>query len=487
MKQRATAAALVLAASSLAASVACAGPEPLSWKVGDVVVQPILSDRLRVEIVDWFDPGAGLGDESYAFVANVLRFGAITKWKDLAVTIEGQEVALWGVPSDAPGLGPGASYYAATAQQDQQEVAVRRAVLQWNDAFTKGLSVAGGRSILNDGAETNPKDAGLAWLKKNRIAQRLVGGFDYTHVGRSFDGGSVHYAASPWEVTFAGGRPTAGGFNVSANNEVEDVGVVYAALTATEPEWLPRADARVFYLYYADERGLVATDNRPLAVRQADDGDIAIHTIGANVEGLWRVGPGDADGLFWLAGQAGDWESQDHGAWAVALEGGYRLVDVVAKPWLRVGWNRGSGDDDAGDGDHGTFFQVLPTARLYALTPFYNMMNNDDVFLQLLLAPTASIATRFDWHHLRVTDDQDLLYGGAGAIQSKPAFGYSGYLARGHRDVADLVDLSVDWTVHPRVKLAAYYGHAFGGAVIDGQYPKSDDLDYTYFEVTLAL
>lgn len=460
---------------------------PQSYTVGEFTIQPFLSDRLRVEMVDWFDPGPGNGDESYTFVANVIRFGGSVRWRMLQATVEGQDARLWNVPSDAPGLGPGASYYLYTAEGDQGELAARRAVLQWNDALVKGLSLAGGRSILNDGLETTSTDQGLQWLKKNRISQRLIGGFDYTHVGRSFDGGTLRYAAAPFDVTVSGGRPTAGGFNVNANNDVEDVAVAYTAVSVTDPSWLSRFDARLFYLYYEDHRGLVAADNRPLAVRQADGGDIEIHTVGVNVEKVQRLGPGDLDGLLWVAGQSGDWESQDHAAWALAVEGGYRLVEVAGKPWLRAGFCHGSGDSNPDDGSHDSFFQVLPTARLYAQTPFFNMMNNEDVFLQALVTPLAGMNVRVDWHHLWTAEGEDLLYSGAGAAQSKPVFGYSGFPSRGHSSIGDLLDLSAEYQFHPNARVGVYYGHVFGDSVLDAQYSGSGDADYGYMELTLSL
>ena len=469
------------------AAAAQAPPSPLSFKVGDATILPFLSDRVRVEAVDWFDPGTGGGEESYAFVANVIRFGATARRGSFEATIEGQEVELLGLPDDAIGLGPGGTYFQNTADEDQRELHLRRAVLQWSDVAVKGLRLSGGRYILNDGLETTAADASLSWLKKSRISQRLIGGFEYTHTGRSFDGGSLRYARAPWDFTLAGGRPTAGGFNISANNEVEDVGILYAAVTATEPTWLPRSDGRLFYLLYTDDRGVVVTDNRTLPARQADDGDLVVHTVGANFEGVRRVGVGDVDVLVWAAGQAGQWQALDHAAWALAVEGGYRFVDVAMKPWIRAGWFRGSGDDDPNDGDHDTFFQVLPTARLYAQTPFFNMMNNEDVFVQAIVAPRDGLSVRVDYHHLWATEGDDLVYAGGGATMSQPVFGYAGYSARGHSSIADFVDVSVDWTLSPHWKLSVYYGHAFGDSVIDAQYPGGSDLDYGYFELTATL
>lgn len=343
----------------------------LSWKVGEFTFKPILTDRLRVEMVDWCDPSPGLGDESYTFVAHVIRFGGSVQWRMLQATVEGQEAELWNVPSDAPGLGPGAAYYSYTAYGDQREVAVRRAVLQWNDAGMKGLSLSGGRYILNDGLETTAADASLQWIKKNRVSQRL--------------------------------------------------------------------------------------------------------------------GPGDIDGLLWVAGQTGQWESLDHSAWAIAAEGGYRPVDAAGKPWLRAGWFHGSGDSNPNDGNQRTFFQVLPTTRLYAQTPFFKLMNNEDLFVQAMVTPLAGMNLRADWHHLWTTEGEDLLYSGAGAAQSKPVFGFGGFSSRGHSSVGDLLDLSAEYAFHPNAKVTVYYGHVFGDSVLDAQFAGSGDANYGYLELTLSL
>lgn len=75
-----------------------------------------------------------------------------------------------------------------------------------------------------------------------------------------------------------------------------------------------------------------------------------------------------------------------------------------------MGYGRGSGDDDPNDQDHDTFFQIVPTARLYALTTFYSLMNTEDAFVQLILRPTAGVVWRTDFHNLRLTETRDLWY-----------------------------------------------------------------------------
>jgi hypothetical protein len=93
-------------------------------------------------------------------------------------------------------------------------------------------------------------------------------------------------------------------------------------------------------------------DNRPLAERQADHKDIAIHSWGGHVLVAADAGPGKVDGLLWTVAQTGRWGDIDHAAWAYAVEGGYQLPSLPAAPWLRVGYDRSSGDNDPTDDNH---------------------------------------------------------------------------------------------------------------------------------------
>lgn len=476
---------LTLSGVMLCAAMSASSAFAYEFSIADVKVKPFASDRVRFEVVDWFDPGPAT-ENDYWFFANVLRFGAKLEHPSWEITVEGQDVSLVHLPDD--GVGPGSVYFANTRNRDQHETHIRQGFLELPNLGVEGFSLKGGRFIFSEGLEgmDRASDPNLKWLKKSRVSQRLIGRFDYTHVGRSFDGGKLNYDRGPLTLTFMGGIPTAGGFNVSANKNIGDIHTTYAAATITEPTWLPRSDMRVFYNYYTDGRDVVATDNRPLAIRQGDDQDINVHTIGGNFTKVCSLGPGNVDAMLWVAGQFGDWERQDHRAYAVAVEAGYRLNDLPWKPWFRTGYFRGSGDDDPTDGDHDTFFQVLPTARLYAMTPFYNLMNNQDVFVQMVLKPLPNLLVRSDYHYLRVSENDDLVYSGGGATQSRPVFGYGGFSARGDDSIAHFIDLTVAYTMNEHLKFSAYYGHAFGQSVISNEFPVDDDLNYAYFETTIS-
>ena len=500
-------AALVSLAAGWASAQTAPAPattsEPEGWRK---YVTPILSDRVRVEFVDWFGPSrsaAREGAEQYAFFANQLRAGFKVAIPHLTLLVEGQDVRLENLPNDASlaapygNLGPGALYFANSHGLDEEtsqgETFLRQGFVTLSDPpGVPGLALTGGRFEYSDGLETVPQDPALAWLKRQRIAERLVGPFNYTHVGRSFDGVKLAYDRPELNLTAIAVRPTHGGFEVSAMREMGDVGLAGAAATLKGiPGLTKTADLRLFYLAYEDDRFAdereeperpVKVDNRPAAVRRADTKSLRIQTVGAHVAAVADAGPGRVDALAWGAGQGGDWGAQNHAAWAYAVEAGYQLPRCWAAPWLRIGVNQSSGDDDAADDRHETFFQILPTARIYAQFPFFNMMNSQDLFTQLILKPHPKVTLRTDFHYVRLTEREDLWYAGGGATNDD-VFGFSGIPANDHRELAELVDLSITVSILPQLTAYAYYGHAFGQGVVRKTFDGSQ-ADYGYVELT---
>jgi hypothetical protein len=294
----------------------------------------------------------------------------------------------------------------------------------------------------------------------------------------AYDRGNVN-------VTGFWNRPTTGGFEIHGGRHMEDINVFGASVTSNVALAGNPTDARLFYIYYGDDRNVLRLDNRPLAVREADLEDTDIHTIGANFAHVAPVGDGRLDLLAWVAGQTGDWQSQSHSAWAYSFEAGYQLPDLTTKPWLRVGLFRSSGDDDPSDSHHESFFQLLPTARLYALTPFFNMMNNQDLFAQLLLKPMEKVGLRADLHWLRVSEPRDFAYFGGGATKDS-FFGYGGVPANGKRDLGILTDIGVTWKPVNVLTISAYYGHVFGQAVNRNAFPVRSEIDYGFLEGTCS-
>ena len=448
-----------------------------------------LSERIRGEFVDWFRPPAGtatVNAHRYNFFASQLRIGARVTFPHIQFTLEMQDTRILNLPRGASlappvgNLGPGAIYFSHTRDADQGEPFLKQGYLTFRRS---GLSASVGRFEYSDGLETMPADPTLAWLKRNRLGERLVGPFGYTHVTRSFDGVRVAYDRPSWNVTALASRPAHGGYEVSANREIDDVSLAGLALTVKQVPNAPPADLRLFYLYYEDTRdGPLKVDNRPRPARVADKGTIHMHTWGGHAVTAVEAGPGTLDALLWTAFQAGDWGALDHNAWAYAVELGYQLPRLPGTPWLRLGYNCSSGDDNPADGEHGTFFQVLPTSRIYAQFPFFNLMNNEDLFVQLILKPHPRVTVRSDYHWLRVTEKRDLWYAGGGATNDD-VFGFSGIPSGGRRELAHLVDLGITIRLHERLTAYVYYGHAFGQGVVRNTFP-GKDANYGYVDLT---
>ena len=454
----------------------------------------VASDRLRWESVDWFAPPVGAappGAATHDFFANQLRLGLRGTLPHAQLYVEAQDVRLVHLPDDASlaapygNLGPGANYYFFERERDPGETILRQAVLTVRSG---SASAALGRFEQADGLETQPADADLLWLKKARIAERLLGPFGFSHVGRTVDGLRLVVDRPAWNATALGVRPTAGGFEVSGGEELDEVTLLGASVTGKKLLAATPADARAFFFRYDDERvedGVpVRVDNRPLATRQGDRGAIRVNTWGGHAATIVDAGAAHIDALAWGALQTGAWGAQDHRAWAGALEVGAHWPHGPGSPWLRAGLDVASGDDDPADGRHGTFLQLLPTPRIYALFPFFNLMNVEDRFVQLVVKPHPKVLVRADYHALRLESSADLWYGGGGAIR-QDVFGFSGTPANGQRDLAHLLDVSVTANPHRRVTIAGYLGHAAGEDVVGATFAGDADATYGFLETTL--
>ncbi|HYD55024.1 MAG TPA: alginate export family protein, partial [Gemmatimonadaceae bacterium] len=188
--------------------------------------------------------------------------------------------------------------------------------------------------------------------------------------------------------------------------------------------------------------------------------------------------------VLWGALQFGDWGTQSHRGTAAAAEVGWQPMGMSAlRPWLRAGWYQASGDDDPADGDHETFFSMVPTPRVYARMPFFTLMNVEDVFASLIVRPRAApVTARFDARQLRLAEGRDLWYAGGGAFEST-SFGYAGRPGNGLRQLATLFDLSVEWRATPRWTLTAYGAQANGGIVTKAIYPEQATGRFGYLEL----
>jgi alginate export protein len=475
---------LIRVALSLMASIASAAhgqPAPSTSPVSVTVY-----DRTRIDAWQWF--AAPPQSETYGYVESLLRIGVAQRIRHVDWSLELAQPAVLGLPNDAVSpitaqgqLGLGGTYYAANANSNPAAAFLKQGFVRYHFSSKADHDSTAriGRVEFIEGQEIQSKDSTISWLQTNRIAHRLIGNFGFSNAQRSFDGIDGHYSSRNFDVTAMAGRADQGVFNMNGNPEL-NVDVQYLAFSQTLLKqhvlW------RAFGVGYHDGRtGLAKTDNRALAVRATDHTNIRVGSYGGDFLATIPAGSGRLDFLFWGVLQNGRWGALSHNANAVAIEGGYQPTKSPWSPWLRAGWFRGSGDNNATDGKHGTFFQVLPTPRIYARTPFYNLMNNTDEFVQMNEKPTSKLALRADMHWLQLTSPGDLWYQGGGAFDNK-VFGYTGRPSGGSSSFASVADISADWQVSKPISVNLYYAHTWGKTIVQKIYPTNAGANYGYVE-----
>lgn len=442
--------------------------------------------RLRTEAWDWFKPSTG--QNAYAFEHSLLVVGIGQKSEAFEWLIEGAQDAIFNLPANAVQsgrlgqLGLGGTYFAANGNVPTTASGFLKQAYAAFQLPGHGYAKLGRFAFL-DGAEVKPKDKTVETLVNTRIDQRLIGDFGFSAVKRSFDGVQLGFNAGDSNVTLFGGRPTQGVYQIHGMAEL-DINLFYGAFTIPVTTKNNAGELRVFAVGYMDDRaGVLKTDNRSLAARTADHNQIRIGTYGADYVHVVRTDhEGQLDFLAWGALQDGAWGVLTQRAEAFAGELGWQPPVRVIHPWFSAGYSFGSGDSNPNDNVHGTFFQVMPTPRLYARFPFYNMMNNEDFYGSAMFRLPRSFVLRSDLHALRLANAQDLWYGGGGAFQPN-TFGYTGRAANGNRSLANVADISMDVPLRYGLSITTYYAHAWGKSLIANIYPGGTNAQFGYVEM----
>ncbi len=447
------------------------------------------SVRTRLPAWFWFEAP---GNNGYVFSGSTLRFSLGQQRARFDWLVDAELPVLLGLPDNAVApspqgqLGLGATYFEANDRSRNAAMLFpRQAYVRFKNVPDSASSLRLGRFEFSGGEEVVPRNPTLAWLDRNRIAQRLIGPFNWSYVGRSFDGAEYAWSRRNLNFTAMGALATRGAFQVNGWRNL-NVAVGYGAITGQVTGSRNAGEWRIFGIYYDDWRGVVKTDNRPQSLRQTDRESIRLGTFGGDYINALSTGAGTFDALAWAAGQAGAWGQLNHRAAAVAVEGGWQppLLPTI-RPWVRAGYFFSTGDDNPLDGTHGTFFQILPTPRIYARFPFFNLMNLRDTFVMLIARPGNAWNFRADAHDLRLSSGNDLWYLGGGAFQPQ-TFGYTGRPSGGNRGLANFYDISVDYRLNPRLTLTGYFGYAVGRLVIRSIYPAGKNGALTYLELNYA-
>jgi hypothetical protein len=474
----------------LGVALASAQSAPDAIQFGDVTFSATLRSRLYVW--DWFQTG-GTYQNQYVYSGDLLRLNFAEKRGRLDLDAEFAVPFLLDMPDRATApapqgaLGLGSNYYAANGNHEYAAMIFPKQFYgRYHFGVKETQSLQVGRFEFNDGTEIAPKNQTLATLKRDHISQRLIGTFGFSDVGRSFDGLRYSWTQPAADFTFVAAAPTRGVFQTDGWGW-NRVAFGYAAFTKEWGYGRHAADTRFFVIDYDDFRPILKTDNRPMNVREGDTDNIHLQTWGGHSLHAFTTKAGTIDALGWAAAQTGRWGTQTQRAYAFDVEGGFQpAVLPHLKPWVRGGYTFGSGDGNPNDGKHETFFQILPTPRIYARFPFFNMMNTEDAYGDLILRPHKKVTISSEFHSLRLSSPNDLWYSGGGVFQPW-TFGYTGRAVAGRRSLANVYDTSAEYRANAHVTFTAYVGYAQGLAVMREIYPTGKDGRFGYLEALFRI
>ncbi|MEZ5286219.1 MAG: alginate export family protein [Vicinamibacterales bacterium] len=454
----------------------------------DLDVSGLVTNVTRVEGWRFFETPVEEADPRYTFIGNR---------SDLGVRVRGRRFDLGGgfsyvrlerLPRRAigpGGLGTGAFYFAASGLPYSYQVFLTELTVAAHTADRR-FTLTAGRMPYTSGAEgafidATRASAHMAEVRRLRLDGRLLGNFEWSFYQRRFDGlrldadGDRRYAGAAAYLV------TQGVYEESANLTMPKL-AVGSAWTGWRHG--TSSETQVFAQAYRDRRAIdIRPDNANIATAAAD---ISVVAVGASHIGTRRLARGEADWLLWGAAQGGDWYGETHRAQAGALEGGYRLA-TGGRPWVRAGVSYASGDGQARDGRHETFFPMLADVRTYAQSMVYAPMNLRDAFVQVLADPHPRARVRVDLHRLDLANAEDRWYQGSGATaKTGRYFGFSTRPSGGATGLGTVVEGSVAVRLSRYWSVNAFAAHLRGGPVVRARF-SSDRRWFWYVENTVGL
>jgi len=457
----------------------CQVTPSIGCSFGDHKVDLSFTTRLRIEFWD------AHADDTDTFYAARSRVGLKYSYGGLLTLFgEFQDARIYSLsPSSLSPPNGAAGLYRAFADGRSRTHSDRLRQLWLEVKPIEGLGVRIGRQDIKLGTQAMYPEPNWKYLKIKRGSQRLVGTVGWTHAERSNDGISVSYDTGGGHHLYAfAARPTTGVFDIEdAYHRQDDINYGGLSWTVKRDTWIPHTELRLFGLAYDDDRS-ARHGGRP--------DDVEVYTLGFSTIGIFPMGPGNIDLLVWGAYQFGDFtppppatSDLDHSAAAGILEIGYQFTEVTTKPWLRLGVNVASGDGDPNDGDHRTFFNMLPTNHLYyGFADRWAFQNLVDWFAQLMLKPHEKVAVNLMLHQFSLQNDDDFRYFGTGAY-NRTNFGYGAQPSRGHRTGGTEIDAVVNYAVSKHLSVQGGFAHMWGHGVTNAF--TDDDVTFGYLEVTL--
>lgn len=463
-----------IAGQPAAVSLNARGREnPLSLLEGKVVFD--IQERVRVEARENnldFDNSVDSPTDD-AWLLQRFRIGLTVKPVDwLTVYVQGQDSREF--HSDRP------DYPGFMGAEGDDSFDLRQAYAEIT--FSKPVSLKVGRQVLSYGDE------------------RLIGGFDWNNIGRTFDAAKLHIQQELWWADLFAASvvvPERGSYNQSDlfnGNETDRDQVfsgLYVSTTAIPIQTtdvyllhlhentsrfaaLPNNDTNFFTLGFrvkSKPGAFARTEAQPDGKSTADGKSIPAPAPAPKAIGFDY----DAEVAF----QRGEVRGLDLTAAAVHAGVGYTF-DYAWKPRIGAEYNFASGDENPLDEDIETFQNLFPTNhKFYGYMDLFSWQNMQNPALTFRFSPLKNVTVGLDAHAFWVVSNEDSWYRANGVTAVRPlnreADSYAG----------SELDLTITWKPVKQLALLFGYSHFWAGDYLKAT-GASDDADFGYIQAELS-
>jgi hypothetical protein len=315
--------------------------------------------------------------------------------------------------------------------------------------------------------------------------ERYLGAADWANTPRAFDAAKLRYQRDNWWVDALAGRvviPYDRHFNVA--NDYDWLFGLYASARNV----VPKHETDLFFL------ARTVAPRSPTAITPGLGGPGArdIYMPGFRLKSLPGAA-GNWDYSFEVAGQLGSMNQagvrRKLSAFGLGLNGGYTFKETWGSPRVALGYDYGTGDDNAADGEVNTFQNMFGTNhKYYGLMDLFGGWNMHIPRANVALKPVKNLTVSSELLFFFLANNRDALYTEAGA--GRAANGYGINTQYGHFAGTEL-DLVANYAIRPWANVQLGYGHFFVGDYIRGSVgavPANGgtvDADWCYLQATL--
>lgn len=304
--------------------------------------------------------------------------------------------------------------------------------------------------------------------------QRLIGGFNWSNVAQSFDGGKLGLHFSKFHVqmdVFAGDK-----VSIKSPKEADDL----FDGSSKDRVYGYYATAKAFRETLIENYLIHRETYKNISFGPSGSSEISNYTFGGRLKKAFSNG---IDYELETAGQWGNFKDQDVRAMMAVGIVGYTFLYHPWQPRLAFEYDYGSGDSDPTDGKMTTFDNLYPTNHLfYGYMDFISLQNLNNPTFRISAKPHKKWKVQADMHFLFLDTPKDSFYSAGRAVTRTKAASIQD--ASPH--VGDEIDLTVDFKFNNNISFHGGYSHFFAGKYLQ-ETGANDDADFVYLQTTLAL